>query len=63
MQVLLDAVAFITAHYQEIITAVVGVLTGVIGISMIIPGDQPEKFLKGIVDFISKFSAKPKDPQ
>lgn len=31
-------------------------LNTLIGIFMLIPGDQPEKFLQGVVDFLKKFS-------
>jgi hypothetical protein len=54
-----DFMNFILAHGPEIISAIVGVLSGIIGICLLIPGDQPEKALQGIVDFLSKFSKKP----
>ena len=38
--------------------ALIGMLTGIIGVALIIPGEQPEKFLQGIVKFLSKFSKK-----
>lgn len=38
--------------------AVTALLTAVIAICQLIPGDQPEKTLQGIVDFLSKFSKK-----
>lgn len=34
------------------------VLTGLIGVFMLIPGDQPEKSLQKALDFIKKFSKK-----
>jgi len=55
--------SFITNNYQSLITGLTGALTGIIAICMLIPGDQPEKFLQGIVDFISKFSSKPKNTE
>ena len=48
----------IMAHAQTIISALVVICGGVITIAMIIPGEQPEKALQGIVDFLSKFSKK-----
>lgn len=36
------------------------ILLGIIGIAMLIPGEQPEKFLKTVVDVIGKFSVKKK---
>lgn len=40
------------------IAAIVAFLTGVIAISLLIPGEQPEKALQGIVDFLKKLSIK-----
>jgi hypothetical protein len=48
----------IIGHYQEVLAALVAILSGLIGIFMVIPGDQPEKTLQAIVDFIKKFSIK-----
>lgn len=58
METVSSIVKFVVEHYQEVITAIVGIFTGIIGICMLIPGEQPEKALQGIVDFIKKFSAK-----
>jgi len=38
--------------------AITALLTAVIAICQLIPGDQPEKALQGVVDFLSKFSRK-----
>lgn len=43
---------------EEIAGLLVLVLTGLIGLSMLIPGDQPEKALQSILDVIKKFSKK-----
>lgn len=43
--------------------AIIGLLTAAIGLAMLIPGEQPEKALKSAVDFLSKFSRKPQDPE
>jgi hypothetical protein len=51
-------IEWIVANYQALIAIVVALLTGAIGIAMLIPGDQPEKALQGVVDFIAKFSKK-----
>ena len=58
MENLPSALAFIVTHHQEILMAVMSLLTGIIAIAMLIPGEQPEKTLQKIVDFISKFSKK-----
>jgi len=40
------------------ITLLVALLTAVMAIALVIPGEQPEKALKGIIEFLSKFSKK-----
>jgi len=52
----MDVLNWILMNYQAIITGLVGILSGVAAISMVIPGEQPEKTLQQIVDFISKLS-------
>ncbi len=49
---------FIFENGPALIAGVVAVLSGLIAIFMIIPGEQPEKALQGIVDFLTKFSKK-----
>jgi hypothetical protein len=61
MEGLLKVATFISAHYQEIITGVVGILSGLIVICLLIPGPHPEDWLQKVVDFISKFSVKKAD--
>lgn len=72
MQTLVNTITFMTEHGAEILTAAVAVLVSIvallhalIGIFMLVPGDQPEKSLQAIVDklqsvvdFIQKFSKK-----
>lgn len=55
---MINFINFIGQNYQVILSSIVGVLTGLIAFFMIIPGEQPEKALQGIVNFISKFSKK-----
>ena len=59
MATFLSIINWIMANYGIVCTALVGILSGVIAICMLIPGEQPEKVLQVIVDFISKFSRKP----
>lgn len=59
MDTVLSIGKWIVDHYQAVLLGVSGVLTGIIGICMLIPGEQPEKALQGVVDFIAKFSKKP----
>lgn len=56
-----DIVKFLSLNWDALLIAVQGILMGVIAISIMIPGDQPEKFLQSIVDFVSKFSKKKKE--
>lgn len=48
----------IFAQVQDIAGALIMICTGVIAIAMIIPGEQPEKSLQAVVDFLKKFSKK-----
>lgn len=52
------AVGWILANYQAIIAALVALFSGIIAVALLIPGEQPEKTLQAIVDFLSKFSKK-----
>lgn len=58
METILAVFNFVMANYQAIIAAVVAVLSGAIAVSLLIPGDQPEKALQAVVDFLAKFSKK-----
>lgn len=54
----MEAIGWIAAHYQEVLAGLSAVIGGLITISLIIPGDQPEKALQGVADFLAKFSKK-----
>lgn len=54
----MEILAYIAAHGAEIVSAVVALLSGVIAVCLLIPGDSPEKQLKSVVDFLAKFSKK-----
>ncbi len=58
MEKVLEIISWVVKFGPEIVSGVIGVLSGVIAIALIIPGDQPEKALKGVVSFLEKFSAK-----
>lgn len=58
MDKLLPVINFISANLGAILNAVSGLLTAVIVIALMIPGEQPEKFLQSVVDFLQKFSKK-----
>ena len=48
----------IMAKAQDILGQMVVIITALIAIFMVIPGDQPEKALQKVLDFIKKFSKK-----
>jgi len=48
----------ISSMAPEIISALIAGLTSAIAVALVIPGDQPEKFLQKLVDFLSKWSRK-----
>ena len=54
---------WIIGHWDQLLGLLVAALSLLIGIFMMIPGDSPEKQLQAIVDFIKKFSAKPKSDE
>jgi hypothetical protein len=58
MELILVYLSWIALNYQMLISLAVGLFSAVIAISLVIPGDQPEKFLQALVDFLSKFSKK-----
>jgi hypothetical protein len=54
----MEQVIVILQQLPIYIAAFVAVLTALIGFFMLIPGEQPEKALQAVVDFLSKFSKK-----
>jgi hypothetical protein len=58
MEKVLEIVKMVVQFGPEIVSGVVGILSGVIAIALLIPGEQPEKALKGVVAFLEKFSKK-----
>ena len=61
MDKVISAIQFIVAHASDFLAALIAFLTAVIGICLLVPGSQPEAFLQGVVDFLTKFSVKKKD--
>lgn len=49
---------WIVENYQAVISIAVGLLSSVVAIALLVPGDEPEKSLQKVVDFISKLSKK-----
>lgn len=58
MEKLIVAGQWLVAHGPDVVSGVMGLLSGVIAISLLIPGEQPEKALKSVVEFLAKFSRK-----
>lgn len=48
----------IIATAQDVIGFSILIISGLIGIALLIPGDQPEKALQAALDFLKKFSKK-----
>lgn len=55
---LLKVMNWVVTNGPVVLSAVIAVLTSLIGLFMLIPGEQPEKALQSAVDFISRFSRK-----
>lgn len=58
MEKVIMAGQWLVQHGPEILSALVALLSGVIAVSLLIPGEQPEKALKSVVAFLEKFSKK-----
>jgi hypothetical protein len=54
----IEVLKTVYANYGALAQAIVPVLTILIAVFMVIPGEQPEKFLAACVAFLSKFSKK-----
>lgn len=63
MEKVISVIKEIIEKGPDYVAAIAAVMTAMIAFFMMIPGDQPEKALQKIVDFISKFSRKPKEEQ
>lgn len=58
MEKIMPALSWIIANYEAVLAALLSLLMAIIAIAMLIPGEQPEKTLQKIVDFLAKFSKK-----
>lgn len=61
MEGMLSVGQWLLANGPLAVSGVIGVLSGLIIIFMLIPGDQPEKALRAVVEFLAKFSVRKKD--
>lgn len=62
-----DLVLALVSSYGQIVPAalaVLGALSGLLGslyaLALLIPGEQPDKAIKALLDFTEKYSRKPK---
>lgn len=58
MEKVMAAIKLVIEHGPEILGALMALLSGVIAVSLLIPGEQPEKALKSVVAFLEKLSRK-----
>lgn len=61
MEKVMEILNWIVASGPNMITAFVGALVALIAFFSLIPGDQPEKAMQSVVDFLAKFSVKKKE--
>ena len=54
----MDVINNIASHWQQYVGIATAVLTAAIAVATVIPGDEPERTLQKIVDFISQISRK-----
>jgi len=54
----MDLINNIATNWQQYVGIVTAVLTAAIAVAAVIPGDEPERTLQKIVDFISSVSRK-----
>jgi len=54
----MDILNNILNNWQSYLGALSAVLVAAIAVASLIPGNQPEKSLQAVVDFLSKFSRK-----
>lgn len=64
-QTIIDIFMWCAQNYSAVLAAGVvvlgalhGLLLALIALFMLIPGEQPEKFLQGVADFVEKYSKK-----
>ena len=57
MEDFMDLISIVTKT-QEVAGLASLVLTGLIGLAMLIPGEQPEKALQKVLDIVKRFSRK-----
>jgi len=58
MEAIYELIAFVPTNGPMILTNVIVILSAIIAIALVIPGEQPEKFLQRVLDFLKKWSKK-----
>jgi hypothetical protein len=54
----MDIISNIATNWQQYVGILTAVLTAAVAVATVIPGDEPERTLQKIVDFISQISRK-----
>jgi hypothetical protein len=62
MEKVLEIGKWLLANWDVLLASIIGLFSASLALAMIIPGDQPDKFLQGALDFLTKFSRKPAQP-
>lgn len=58
MEKLIVLGSWIVTEGPHILAAIIAVLSALIALFLLIPGEQPEKSLQKVVDFLKKYSKK-----
>ena len=59
MDFIMKALEFLKGdNFLIMVGAIVMILNGIVGVAMLVPGSEPENFLKKVVAFIERFSKK-----
>lgn len=58
LEKIIGIISWIPLHFTEIIAAAVGLLGGLIGLFLLIPGPHPEDWFQKAKEFLEKFSRK-----
>jgi hypothetical protein len=56
--IMMEILNWIFLNGMNMLSAVIAVLSSLVVLCLMIPGEQPEKFLQSVVDLLTKFSRK-----
>lgn len=54
----MEVVQYIMANGADMLSAVIALLSGIMAVALMIPGEQPEKALQSIINVLKKLSKK-----